>query len=308
MNKEEPIIKNKKSYKSIIKKNLTAWLIMIPSLILFAFFVWIPLGKNIVVSFFNDYSYEEFVGFSNYQSIFADDAFLAALGNTFKYILWSLLIGFLVPMLIGFLLSECIHLKGFFRVAIYIPCMISGIAVVFLFKNIYGDESYSILNVISTALGGNSHLWASNVNLIIPLIVLAMTWRGAGGTALIYLSNFQQIDNSMYEAARVDGATPIQRFMRITLPTMKSTIVMLLVLQIISVFQVFYEPLVIGNWGGPVNNASMTLMLLAYKYSFVDFEYAKGAATSIVLALIIVVFTVIYFLITNYFKKKEGDK
>ncbi len=301
---EKVSTKRKKNYKALVKKNLLAWLIMLPSLILFAFFVWTPLIKNAILSFFSDYSFKEFVGFKNYQALFQDVSFIAALKNTFKYIFWSLLIGFLVPMIIGFLLSEVIHAKGFFRVCIYIPCMISGIAVVFLFKNVYGDETYSILNVILKAFGGTPRKWASDPNIIIPLIVIAMTWKGAGGTALIYLSNFQQIDSSLYEAARMDGAKPFQRFARVMMPQMRNTILTLLVLQIISVFQVFYEPLVIGNWGGPLDS-SMSLMLLAYKFAFNDLEFAKGAAASIFLALIILAFTLAYFALVRYLNKEE---
>jgi len=301
---EKVSTKKKKNYKALVKKNLLAWLIMLPSLALFAFFVWTPLIKNVILSFFSDYSFKEFVGFKNYQALFQDVSFIAALKNTFKYIFWSLLIGFLVPMIIGFLLSEVIHAKGFFRVCIYIPCMISGIAVVFLFKNVYGDETYSILNVILKAFGGTPRKWASDPNIIIPLIVIAMTWKGAGGTALIYLSNFQQIDSSLYEAARMDGAKPFQRFARVMMPQMRNTILTLLVLQIISVFQVFYEPLVIGNWGGPLDS-SMSLMLLAYKFAFSDLEFAKGAAASIFLALIILAFTLAYFALVRYLNKEE---
>ena len=296
--------KSKKNYKPIIKRNITAWLIMLPALALFVFFVWLPIIRNVLVSFFADFDMTEFVGFGNYEQIFKDDSFLMALGNTFKYIFWSLIIGFLVPFFIGFFLSECVHAKGFFRVCIYIPCMISGIAVVFLFKNIYGDETYSILNVIIKAFGGEPRLWASDPNIIIPLIVIAMTWKGAGGTALIYLSNLQQIDTSFYEASRIDGATPFKRFIRITLPMMKSTFLTLFILQIISVFQVFYEPLVIGEWGGPLD-ASMSLMLLAYKFAFKDLEIAKGAATATVLSIIIIAFTVLYFGVIKYLERKE---
>ena len=224
--------KRKKNYKPIIKRNLTAWLIMLPSLLLFLFFVWLPIGKNIIVSFFSNYDFKGFVGFQNYKDIFADYSFLAALKNTFIYILWSIVIGYLVPVIIGFLLSEAFHAKGFFRIAIYLPCMISGMAVSFLFLNIYGDENYSILNVLISLFGGDPHAWAGNPNLVIPLIVIAMTWRGAGGTALIYLSNFQAIDSSLYEASRIDGATPLKRFAFITVPQMKSTLMTLFILQI----------------------------------------------------------------------------
>lgn len=296
--------KHKKNYKKIIKKQLVAWLIMLPSLLLFLFFVWLPIAKNFIVSFYEDYSFTNFVGFQNYQTIFKDYSFLTALKNTFTYILWSILIGFFIPIIIGFLLSECVHARGVFRIFIYLPCMISGMAVSFLYLNIYGDESYSILNVILKAFGGEGHTWAGNPNLIIPLIVIAMTWKGAGATSLIYLSNFQTIDTSLYEASRMDGVSPLKRFFHITMPMMKSTLMTLFILQIISVFQVFYEPLVIGTWGGP-SDASMSLMLLSYKFAMKDLEVSKGAAVSMVLSLIIIVFTLIYFGVNKLVNKEE---
>lgn len=296
--------KKRKKFKAKLKKNVLAYAILLPSLLLFVFFVWAPLLQNILVSFFTDFDYTEFVGFKNYEAIFGDTLFITALKNTFIYIFWSLIIGFFLPMILGFLLSECFHAKGVFRTLIYLPCMISGIAVVFLFQNIYGDETYSILNVIIEAFGGEPRLWASDPNLVIPLIVIAMTWKGMGGTSLIYLSNFQNIDRNLYEASRIDGASPFKRFIKITMPQMKSTILTLLILQIISVFQVFYEPLVIGKKG----DSSISLMLLSYMYAYEDFEYGMAAATSIVLALIIIGFTILYFIAIRKFNKKEGGK
>ncbi|MBR1846414.1 MAG: sugar ABC transporter permease [Bacilli bacterium] len=280
----------------MLKRNLFGWALMLVPLSLFAFFVWVPMIRNFILSFQDNYFDQNFVGFANFQAIFADPAFSKAVGNTFLYILFSILIGYLVPVLLGFLLSEVFHFSGIFRVLLYLPGMISGIAVVFLFSTMYGDSSTDLFNVILKAFGGEAHPWKGSTDWIIPLIVLAMTWRGAGSTALIYLSSFQSIDESMYEAARMDGATPWQRFLRITIPSLKATLITLFVLQIISVFQVFYEPLVIGPKGGPLNS-SMSLLLLSYLYAFEDFEHGKSAATAMVLVLIIAVFTLAYRLL-----------
>lgn len=288
-------VKKKKKIISKIKKNVIAWLIMLPTLLLFVFFVWYPLIKNILISFFSNYDMDKFVGFANYQAVFKDNYFVSAFFNTFKYILWSIVIGFFIPMIVGFILSEVIHLKGFFRVCLYIPCMLSGIAVVFLFQNIYGDEAYSILNVIRSIFGLERMNFRSNSDIVIPLIVVAMTWKGFGGTSLIYMSNFQDIDSNLYEASRIDGASPLQRFFKITMPLMKPTILTLLILQIISVFQVFYEPMIIA---GNKSKDAMSLMQLSYLY-FTNMEDTKSAATSVILALIIILVTVIYFLFTN---------
>lgn len=290
--------RRKARFKAALKRNAFGWGLMLVPLALFAFFVWVPMGRNFVLSFQDNYFDQNFVGFKNFQTIFADPTFLKALGNTFLYILFSLIIGYLVPVFLGFLLSEVFHLKGLFRVLLYLPCMISGIAVVFLFSTMYGDSSTDLFNVIAVGLGGESHPWKGSTSLIIPLIVLAMTWRGAGSTALIYLSSFQSVDDSMYEAARIDGASPFQRFIKITAPSLKATLITLFVLQIISVFQVFYEPLVIGPKGGPLDS-SMSLLLLSYLYAFEDFEHGKSAAVAIVLVLIIAIFTFAYRMLLN---------
>ncbi len=290
-----------------IKKNVLGWILVIPSILLFVFFVWYPVTFNVILSFFKDNTFKEFVFFDNYRLIFSDPKFISALRNTFLYIFWSLVIGFIVPLIIGLLLSEVVHAKGIFRVIIYLPCMISGMAVVFLFRSMFGNNNWDIINVILIHVFGADEgvQWTADPKLVIPVIVFAMTWRGAGGTALIYLSNYQQIDDAIYEASRLDGVGPFKRFFKITLPMMRTTIFLLLILQIISVFQVFYEPMVIaGN-----NVDAMSLMLLAYNYAYVngEFEYAKSAATSVVLAVIILATTVAYFGLTNFLERK-GDK
>lgn len=296
--------KQKRKIASKLKRNLIAWAIMLPSLLLFVFFVWYPLVKNITISFFNNYEMESFVGLQNYQEVFSDNYFIAAFTNTFKYILWSIVIGFFIPMILGYFLSEIIHLKGFFRVCIYIPCMVSGIAVVFLFQNIYGDESYSILNVIRALFGQERINFRSSETLVIPLIVVAMTWKGFGGTSLIYMSNFQDIDSNLYEASRIDGASPFQRFWKITMPLMKPTILTLLILQIISVFQVFYEPMIIA---GKTATSAMSMMQLSYYY-FTEIKDSKSAATSVVLALVIILITIVYFVVTKKLNGKEEKR
>ena len=281
---------------------------LLPPILLFVFFVWYPITFNIILSFFKDNTFKEFVWFNNYVLIFKDPKFISALKNTFMYIFWSLIIGFLVPLIIGLLLSEVVHAKGVFRVLVYLPCMISGMAVVFLFRSMFGNNNWDIINVILIKVFGapKGVQWTADPKLVIPVIVFAMTWRGAGGTALIYLSNFQQIDDAIYEASRLDGISPVKRFFTITLPMMKTTIFLLLILQIIAVFQVFYEPMVIaGN-----NVDALSLMLLAYNYAYVngEFEYAKSAATSVVLATIIISTTVLYFGLTRLLDRDRKEK
>ena len=119
-----------------------------------------------------------------------------------------------------------------------------------------------------------------------------MTWKGAGATALIYLAALQGINRELYEAAIIDGAGIWSRIVNITIPGLRKLIRTLLILQVISVFQILYEPLVMTN-GGP-NNASISIMQLVFKYAFEKFDYPKAAAVSVMISVSLVILTVVY--------------
>lgn len=296
---------SKKKKGFFAKRDLTGWLIMLPSLALFAFFVWGPMIMNLLLSFFDGFNFTEFRGFDNYVTIFHDEVFISALTNTFKYIFWSLVIGFLVPLILGILLSEVRHCKALFRIGLYLPCVISGIAASFLFKSLYDPEPYSVLNTLLVAMGLPTSLFTSDPKLAIPLIVIAMTWRGAGSTVLIYLSAIQTIDTNQYEAVRLDGGGFLSRLNHVVLSHLRETISTLFILQIISVFQVFYEPLIIG---GETNVSTISLMLKSYTYAFVDAKPELGAAVSVILSIIILIFTGFYYLLQFYFDRRRKAK
>lgn len=289
--------------KKLFRKNFGGWLLMLPGLILFTFFVWAPLVQNIIMSFNDTVGFETagWNNFENYKRVFEDPMFMKAFTNTFVYILWSIVIGFLIPIILGLLLSEVVHCKALFRIGIYFPSIVSGIAVVIMWSYLFDPNPGAVLNQILSAMGLPVSSFLSNSKLTIPLIVITMTWRGAGGTVLIYLSALQNIDNSQYEAARMDGAGALSRIWHVTLPHIMPTIRMLFILQIISVFQVFYEPLVMTD-GGP-DGASVSLLLLSYKYAFRSGDAGASAAVGVILALIIIALTVVYLRLSR--PKKE---
>jgi multiple sugar transport system permease protein len=288
----------------LLKRDLTGWALMLPSIILFIFFVWWPLISNISLSFFSTkgFNADRFVGFANYAAVFQDPLFSKALLNTLKYVGWSLVIGFIIPIIMGFLLSEVVHFQAFFRTLLYFPNMISGIAVVVMWSFLFDPNPDSPLYLLVSSWGWTFR-FLDDPDWTIPLIVITMTWRGAGGTMLIYLSSLQTVDNSLYEAARVEGAGIWQRIRYITIPHLMPTISSLFVLQVISVLQIFYEPLVMTSGGGP-NGASESLMLLAYQYAFRDGNAAYSSATSVILSIFIILLTVLYLALI----KKQGRK
>ncbi len=288
--------------KSFKKRDLLGWLVMLPTLLLFAFYVWEPLLENVRLSMFSAVRYElqEFVAFDNYIKVVNNPDFIAAFKNTFSYTLWSLVIGFLVPIALGILISETVRFKGLFRVGIYFPNIVPGLATVWIWSFFFNPGKTGVLNIILSKFGIDPQLWLTNPHWTIPLIIITLTWKSAGATALIYMANISSISPDLYEAATIDGAGIRQRIRHITLPSVFSLAKTLLLLQIISVFQILYEPMVMTN-GGP-NNASISLMMLMYRYAFRDFDFPSGAALSVMICIVLIILSGIYTVAT---RKKE---
>ncbi len=235
----------------------------------------------------------QYVGIKNYVDVFRHPDFTPALINTFKYTLWSLVIGFLVPIILAIIINEIRKGKSLFKMSVYLPNIVPGMAMVLMWGFIFRPGNTGVLNVLLGHLGIGAQPWLTNPSWTIPLIVIALTWRGAGATTLIYIAGLQGIDPELYEAAIIDGAGIWHRIRHITLPNIFNLARTLLVLQIIAVFQILYEPLVMTN-GGP-NNASVSMMQLVYKFAFERFDYPKAAAVSVIVCVILVVLSLVYF-------------
>lgn len=286
------------------KRDLMGWLVILPPVILFAFFVWEPLLESVRLSLYSARGVElqEFVGLQNYIEVFNDVNFKAAFLNTFKYIGWSLIIGFVVPIILAIFISETVRLKSFFRFAVYLPNIMPGMAVALLWVYFFKPGDTGVLNILLGKCGIAPSAWLNNAALVIPLIVIALTWKGAGSTSLIYMAGISGINPEYYEAAAIDGAGIWQRIFHVTIPCILSLGKTMLILQVIAVFQILYEPLVLTN-GGP-NNASLSIMLLVYKYAFNKYDYPNAAALSVVICIVLILLSGLYIALT----RKKNDE
>ncbi len=295
------ISKNNFTFK---KRDLMSWLIMLPGIILFAFFVWAPLIENIRLSVYSlkGLKIQEFVGLENYIAVVNHPDFTAAFKNTFLYIAWSLIIGFLVPIMVAILICETTRLKGFFKAAAYFPSMIPGLAVTLIGSFFFAGGNNGVINILIGKIGLAPQAWLSHGMWTIPIICILCTWRGFGGTALIYMAAISGINPELYEAATIDGAGIVRRITHIIVPSLKSIAKSMLLLQIIAVFQIMYEPMILTN-GGP-NNASISVMLLVYNYAFGRYDFSKAAALSVMMSLVLILLSVFYSKMTK--EKQEG--
>lgn len=277
-----------------IKKNITGWLMLLPTVLFAYLIVWRPTVMGFYSSLFKMQGSTrlDFVGINNYIEIITDTNFLKVLVNTFKYTGFSLLIGFLPPLIIAILLNEIRKGQYTFRLSLYIPVVLPGIAVYMLWSYIYGAGETGLLNTILGMFGVEPYIWLQDAKYAIVWIVVTMTWSGMGGTILMYFAALQGINPDLYEAASIDGAKIRHKLRYIVLPEIYPIALLLFVRQIIGVFQVMEQPLTMTN-GGP-NYATESLALLAYKYAFVYFKFDKGMATGVITFIILIFMTIFY--------------
>ncbi len=292
---QEPEITRKRSLKGIVARNISGWILVLPSILLFFLLVWRPLAIGMTYSFFDLKGFVpvEFVGFKNFQQVLSDTNFIQTLWNTLKYVLWSLIIGFPLPFIIAVMLNEMVRLQGYFKFTTYLPVIVPTIASCMIWKLVYADGPSGLLNMLLYYFGGQPIGWLSNGNLAIPLIIIMMTWCGFGGTTIMYLATMQGINNELYEAARLDGAGFFGRIRHVLFPHMRGIMLLCAIRQFIGVFSITEQPLTMTG-GGP-NGATLTLGLTNYYYAFKYGQYDKSLALGVVTFFLLLFLTFVYF-------------
>ena len=285
-------------------QDFSAWLLLLPAVLCIYLFIIRPQVMGIYWSFFNmkGYKVQEFVGLANYRQVISDTMFLKTLTNTFVYVLWSVVLGFLLPIFVAVILNELVHARNLFRFCTYFPAVLPAMAVSLLWYLMYYPDQGGLLNMIGSRFGLQPYVWLQDSKNTIKLIVLSMTWNGCGSTAIYYFASLQGVSRELYEAAIIDGAGFIKRFITVTVPHMSGIALLFLVQQIIGVFSIMEQPMQMTD-GGP-NGASNTLGLLAYKYGFVSIKPQLAMAVGVIMFLILMVFTLFYFYLD---KKIERD-
>lgn len=278
-----------------IKNDITSWLLFLPLFLVMYLFVWRPTVMGGVWSFFKmkGYTPTEFIGLKNYIDVITDTEFIPTVINTLKYVGYSLLVGYIPPVIIAIMINEVVHFKSGFRVLIYLPAVIPGIAANLMWYFIYYPNASGLLNQVLAIFGADPYVWLNDGTWNILYIIIAMTWGGFGATMILYYSAIQGVSIDMYEAATIDGAGMLRRLWNVTLPQISGTLLLTFVNQIIGVFQVLDQPMVMTQ-GGP-NNASTSVGYQLYKYGFVNGRAGHAMALGVIIFLILLIATAFYF-------------
>ncbi|WP_082631377.1 carbohydrate ABC transporter permease [Gracilibacillus massiliensis] len=284
------------------KKNYIGWIFILLSVVGISLFYFYPMVQAFILSLQSGMGANlEFVGFDNYVRLFNDPTFITALTNTILYLLIQVPVMIVLALIFSVLLNDpTLKFRGFFRTAIFLPAVTSLVAYAVIFKYLFGNDGIVndlllSLNLVSDPISFLSDSFWAKIT-----IILAITWRWTGYNMIFYLSALQNVDKSMYEAARIDGASALQQFFFITIPLLKPIILFTSIVSTIGTLQLFDEVMNITS-GGP-GNATMTISMYIYNLSFEytpDFGYA--ATVSYVILIIVVVLSFIQF-------KVAGDR
>ncbi|MFF2445624.1 carbohydrate ABC transporter permease [Neobacillus sp. NPDC058068] len=284
-----------------MKKQLSeqrfAWLVIAPACVIVFGIVIFPLVTTFIYSLKNmdltSSQYGQWIWLRNYMDLLRDKEFWLTTGRTAYFTGVSLTIELILGIFIALLLNENIKGKAFLRTIIIIPWAIPTIVNGAMWKWIYHPE-YGALNALLTQLGLIDHYqsWLGSPWLAMNMIIIADAWKMTPLVVIFFLASLQLRNLSIYEAARVDGANIFQRFYHLTLPFLKPTILVIIVMRTMEAFKVF-DIIYATTRGGPANG-TLTLTYDAYLKSFTNLQYSQGATISYLIAFMVLILTLLY--------------
>lgn len=261
-----------------------------PALLLFTLFVALPMGEAGWYSFFNWNGYghpTQFVGWRNFELLFSNPTFRIALTNNLLIILASLAIQLPLALAMAVLLADRVRGTTTFRLIFFLPYILAEIAAGLIWRFVY-DGEYGFLAKIGSFFGVDAPYVLADPDLAMYAILVVVVWKYFGFHMILYIAGLQQIDRSLYEAARIDGASRWQIFSRITFPLLGSTIRLSVFFSILGSIQLF-DLIMPLTKGGP-SDSTQTMVTFLYNFGVTRMQIGFGSAVGVVLFLICVVF------------------
>jgi multiple sugar transport system permease protein len=265
-------------------------LFLIPEIVIFFIFLWVPIFKGILYSFYNvDFvDGNTFIGLKNFTEVLSNPDLYESIYNTLYYMGLAILLGFWIPIAMAIAVSELKWFKGPARIVGYLPSIIPAIVLYTMWKWFFDD--IGPINTFFHSLGLGSFDFYSRAHAMLSLIILE-TWQNFGSATLIYIAGLSTIPKDLYEAAELDGAGVWNRIRYITLPSIKNLILLLLVLQLVATSQAFQSQLLLFD-GGP-ENATLTYLLLIQREAFTFMNFGKASAMGTLMFVVLLVFSII---------------
>ncbi len=277
------------------RETWAAYSFLLPNLLGFVVFTFLPVFAALLISLtdWNLLQPPKWVGLKNFVTLAQDPLFRKVLGNTAVYVLGTVPVQMVLALLVAMALNQSIPGTLFFRAAFFMPVVTSAVAIALVWRWIYNAD-FGVLNSMLYMIGINDppH-WLTSTKWALPSIMIMSVWQQIGFSMVLFLAGLQGVPEHLYEAARIDGAGPFQRFLFITIPMLTPTTFFVFVINIINSFQVFDQAFIMTS-GGPAN-ATNTIVYNIYQNAFQFFKMGYAAAMAWVLFAIIFIVTVVQF-------------
>ena len=275
-----------------------------PALVLLTLFLFLPMVLTFIYSFTDYFALSpnttHFVGLENFAKLFGDELFVTSFLNTVKSVVIIVPLQCLGALGLALLINKVTYCKKYFKVAFFIPVVMSLAVVSTLWMQIYSPEG--ILNTLLTNMGFTPQPFIHSANQALPSIAIMSAWQGMGYQMIIFLGGLQAINPALYEAAEMDHASGWKKFKDITLPELKPLCIFVFVTVTIGAFRMIVQPMIMTG-GGP-SNSTYTLVYDIYETGTVNWEIGLASA----MAVIFVIFVIIITLIQNALTKDREAK
>lgn len=281
-----------------------------PFFIVFAVFGIFPIIYTAVISLMDWDTIRNtgtFIGFGNFDYVLHDRKFWMALRNTFSIFLLSAIPQILLATFIAAMLDHQLRARTFWRMGVLIPYVVMPVAVGIIFSKLFADES-GLFNQWLGLVGIGPIKWHVDVLASHFAIATMVNFRWTGYNALILLAAMQAIPRDLYEAAAIDGAGKLRRFVSVTVPQIRPTMIFVIITSTIGGLQIFDEPRMFDNTGnGGADSQWLTITMYMYNTGWGQLDFGRASAIAWLLFLIIVVFSLVNLLITRRFIKSDSS-
>lgn len=284
------------------EQKYAAWLFILPALVGTAVFIIIPVICSFGLSFakWDLLNPIQFVGLSNYKEIFTEPHFFKILINTIVFAVATSVFGVIIPLILACILNSKIRGAEFFKTAYFLPFITPMIVIGIIWEWIFDPNIGLLANVLHLHIN-----WLYDTHFAMPALIIVSVWKLIGYNMIIFLSSLSGISNSMFEAAKIDGANAFQTFKNVTIPLLSPTIFFVVIITAISSFQVF-DLIYLMTQGGPLDSTNV-LVYAIYKNAFEFFNVGKASAIAYVLFVIILVLTLIQWNLRKKLVYNETD-
>ncbi len=279
----------------VAKQKAAGWAFLTPATLMIVVMSFYPMVRAVIISLQTgagaNMRFAEPI-FSNYQRMMADKVFIKSIGNTFLYLLIQVPIMLVLAILLAQLLNnKDLKFKGLFRTCVFLPCATSLVSYALIFRSLFAQEGLINSILVKLHILESGYNFLGNAASAKIVIIIALVWRWTGYNMVFYLSGLQNIEYSVYEAAKIDGANGWKTFWGITVPLLKPTIIMTFIMSINGTLQLFDESVNLTK-GGPAN-ATITMSHYVYNTCFINvpnFGYASAMAFLIFIMVAILAF------------------